>query len=163
MAAQCNLPNWNHISQCGMAAKGCATTVAAVIVAVVAGRGRDQAKRATAKVDSSGCHVNSGCGGGRSRRGRPTRQHPCLSGTLSPMAARPPCRRQQWPCPPRCPLAAATAATAAGAAAASPERAEHFGGIQLACALERSPAMPHLRGALGLAFPIFWGREHRGS
>ena len=42
---------------------------------------------ATVKVEGGDYHVNSGRGGGRSQRGQPTRQHPCLSGTLSPTAA----------------------------------------------------------------------------
>ena len=42
---------------------------------------------ATVKVDSGGCHVNGGRGGGHFRRGQPTRQHPFPPGTLSPTAA----------------------------------------------------------------------------
>ena len=43
---------------------------------------------ATVKVDSGGCHVNGGRGGGHFRRGQPTRQHPFPPGTLSPTAAK---------------------------------------------------------------------------
>ena len=42
---------------------------------------------ATIKVDSGGCHVNDGRGGGRSRRGQLTRKHPCKPGTLLLMVA----------------------------------------------------------------------------
>ena len=41
----------------------------------------------TVKVDSGGCHVNGGRGGGYFRRGQLTRQYPCPPGTLSPTAA----------------------------------------------------------------------------